>query len=87
MLKIADKNNKVIVNIMEHIIVMRLEIENIVTNSINNYKRTTRFSKKQKQESAHENLVNVFMNMITTLCHVFMNDKTIDKLANALPIP
>jgi hypothetical protein len=48
MLKIADKNNKVIVNIMEHIIVMRLEIENIVTNSINNYKRTTRFSKKQK---------------------------------------
>jgi len=48
MLEVVDKNNKIIVNIMEHIVVMQLEIESIVTNSINNYKRTTRFSKKQK---------------------------------------
>jgi len=47
-LEVVDKNNKIIVNIMEHIVVMQLEIESIVTNSINNYKRTTRFSKKQK---------------------------------------
>ncbi len=48
MLEVADKNNKFIINIMEHIIVMKLEIESIVTNSINNYKRITKFSKKQK---------------------------------------
>jgi hypothetical protein len=38
-------------------------------------------NKDRKVHCIHKNLVNVPMNMSATLCHAFMNDKIVDKLA------